>query len=73
MKTALMILLGLVSIAIIVAWTVMEDSGNGASALGGANTAVAKKQKSRDVLLNKIAMYGAIAFAILVLILIVVE
>ncbi len=73
MKTVLMILLGIVSIAIIAAWTVMEDRGNGAAALGGGNSAVAKKQKSRDILLNKISMYGAIAFAVLVLVLIVVE
>ena len=71
MNTALMVLLGVVSLVIIVAVMLQEDSGSGASALGGASSAVAKKAKGYEALLSKVTIIASVVFAVLVLVLVV--
>jgi len=71
MNTALMVILGVVSLVIIVAVLLQQDSGNSTSALGGASTAVAKKAKGYEALLGKVTIIASVVFAVLVLVLVV--
>ena len=73
MNTALMVILGVVSLVIIIAVMLQSDSGNGASALGGATTAVAKKAKGYEALLNKVTIIASVVFAVLVIVLVVLK
>jgi len=73
MTTFLMVVLGILSIVIIASVMLQSDSGQGASALGGGTTAAAKKAKGYEALLNKITLIASIAFAVLTIILLVVE
>lgn len=73
MTTFLMAILGVVSLIIIVAVLLQTDSGQGASALGGGMTAAAKKAKGYEALLNRITLIASIVFAILTLVILVIE
>ena len=73
MNTALMVVLGIVSLVITVAVMLQSDNGEGASALGGASTSVAKKAKGYEALLNKITIIASVVFAILTLVLVIIN
>ena len=73
MTTFLMAILGILSLVIIIAVMLQSDSGQGASALGGSSTAAAKKAKGYEALLNKITLIASVVFAIVTIILLVLE
>ena len=73
MNTALMVVLGIVSLVVTVAVMLQSDNGEGASALGGASTAVSKKAKGYEALLNKITIIASVVFVILTLVLVIIQ
>ncbi len=77
MRTALMIVLGLVSLALIVVVMMQSSNGEGLSSTiagaGATGAAAKKKAKGYDALLNKLTVGTGILFVVLTLALLLIK
>ncbi|MCE5192939.1 MAG: preprotein translocase subunit SecG [Candidatus Cryosericum sp.] len=70
MKTALEIVMALVAVGVILAILFMEPKGSGLGAISGSAT-VFHARKTKDVLLDRLAIVLSVAFVVLSLVLVV--
>lgn len=72
LKTVLEIVMAVVAVGVILAILFMEPKGSGLGAISGSAT-VFNVRKSKDVVLDRLAVVLSIAFVVLSLVLVVVK
>lgn len=72
LKTVLEIVMAVVAVGVILAILFMEPKGSGLGAISGSAT-VFNARKSKDVLLDRLAIVLSIVFVVLSLVLVVVK
>ncbi|MHB8070972.1 MAG: preprotein translocase subunit SecG [Candidatus Cryosericum sp.] len=72
LKTVLEIVMAVVAVGVILAILFMEPKGSGLGAISGSAT-VFNTRKSKDVVLDRLAVVLSIAFVVLSLVLVVVK